>query len=343
MNETIKKLLPDVSYASTSSVCYDEAADMVKVRFFDQRRFENVDTFCSTFDHKYSENEISKLLDQVLDVLRPKYELNYTMYSEKNIIIVSTDGVLLIEISRNTVHVYGDRQITEYLTEILSEQNERCNVYWYYINRGSYDYQKFRMSYDLKAYDEHYPFLPGCNLKKYMQDYYDSKASILVLMGEPGTGKTSWIKQFIKTYNMNAMVSYDEKIIEQDEFYVEFMKEDERDIMIIEDADLLLTSRESDANKAMSRLLNLSDGLVNVLSKKIIFTTNLADISKIDNALIRPGRCFDVVDFRKLYRGEHQIVSDIHGLPYLDKEEATLSEVFNQEDMTFKRGKFGIA
>jgi ATP-dependent 26S proteasome regulatory subunit len=197
------------------------------------------------------------------------------------------------------------------------------------------------MSYDLKVYDQHYPFIE-CGYEKYMKRYMDSTSSILILLGEPGTGKTSFLKEMIRRYKLNAVVTYDEKLMESDEFYIDFTKDEDRDILIIEDADLLLTSRESDANKAMARLLNMSDGLVNLVRKKVIFTTNLNEINKVDDAILRPGRCFDVVNFRKLNQKEIQSVCHLHNLPMLDSKEATLSEVFNRDTRNFNKSKMGF-
>lgn len=334
----------DVTYSFAAGVSYDsEAAEMVKVRFIEARRALGLNTCAMTFDHQLEETRYYELVKQCCGLLdKAKYKYTYTMYSATMFNLLTDDGEIYIESSRNTLTVYGSYEDALWLKTNLAEDLSRCNVYWYFVRGGAYDYQKFMVEYEgIVAHDAHYPFLPK-PVMEYMQEYHDSKAPILVLLGEPGTGKTTFLKEYIRKYNLNAMVSYDEKIIEQDEFYVDFMRNDERDILIIEDADLLLTSRESDANKAMSRLLNLSNGLVNILSKKIIFTTNLSDIRRVDEALIRPGRCFDVVNFRKLSQAEHHKVSDVHNLPRLNAKTATLAEVFNQAEMTFKKERVGF-
>ncbi|MEJ8867663.1 hypothetical protein, partial [Pseudomonas jessenii] len=45
-------------------------------------------------------------------------------------------------------------------------------------------------------------------------------------------------------------------------------------------------------NQALHRFLNIADGVASADGKKIIFSTNLASVRDIDDALIRPGRCF---------------------------------------------------
>ena len=56
---------------------------------------------------------------------------------------------------------------------------------------------------------------------------------------------------------------------------------------------MLLKARTS-GNEDMHRFLGIADGIARAQSRKIIFTTNLPNITDIDPALIRPGRCFAV-------------------------------------------------
>jgi SpoVK/Ycf46/Vps4 family AAA+-type ATPase len=50
----------------------------------------------------------------------------------------------------------------------------------------------------------------------------------------------------------------------------------------------------------MHRFLNVGDGLVTVKGKKMVFSTNLPSVKNIDAALLRPGRCFDILNFDEL-------------------------------------------
>jgi len=43
---------------------------------------------------------------------------------------------------------------------------------------------------------------------------------------------------------------------------------------------------------------------VRAQSRKVIFTTNLPNINDIDDALLRPGRCYAVKNLRSLEPGE---------------------------------------
>lgn len=50
----------------------------------------------------------------------------------------------------------------------------------------------------------------------------------------------------------------------------------------------------------MSRLLNDTKGISPNKDIKIIFTSNLTNLSRIDQALTRPGRCFAQINFDKI-------------------------------------------
>jgi hypothetical protein len=63
--------------------------------------------------------------------------------------------------------------------------------------------------------------------------------------------------------------------------------------IVIEDMDFHLQKRK-EGNTSMYNLLAVSDGLINIDYKKMIISSNITSTKDIDEALLRPGRCFDI-------------------------------------------------
>src|ERR1700676_3197847 len=83
------------------------------------------------------------------------------------------------------------------------------------------------------------------------------------------------------------------RALEHGEIFVDVITGN-HDAFVIEDADHLLMAR-SNGNVDLHRFLAVADGVVRAQGRKIIFTTNLPNIGDIDEALVRPGRCFATV------------------------------------------------
>ena len=85
----------------------------------------------------------------------------------------------------------------------------------------------------------------------------------------------------------------------------------------------------------MHKFLNIGDGLVTTRNKKLIFSTNLPSIRDIDPALIRPGRCFDVLAFDYLTQQQAQALADEVGVELTgERDQWTIADVFFQQSTT---------
>jgi ATP-dependent 26S proteasome regulatory subunit len=75
-----------------------------------------------------------------------------------------------------------------------------------------------------------------------------------------------------------------------DVFLMKFLR-GSADALVIEDADHFLQPR-SEGNRELHRILVIADGVARSRGRKIIFSTNLRNIGDLDEALLRPGRCY---------------------------------------------------
>jgi SpoVK/Ycf46/Vps4 family AAA+-type ATPase len=185
-------------------------------------------------------------------------------------------------------------------------------VDWQFSNsRGTLVSNAFDEIADDVLIDEAYPQL-GAPVAQFIDRYLTAPETVLILLGPPGMGKTRLVRAILGAMSRrkedSALVMYtaDKSALEGDEIFVDFIT-GLHDAFIIEDADHLLQPR-TDGNKNLHRFLMIADGVVRAQSRKIIFTTNLPNIGSIDEALLRPGRCFATIQMRQLTRTEADAV-----------------------------------
>lgn len=169
------------------------------------------------------------------------------------------------------------------------------------------------------------------------------KAGLIMLYGIPGTGKTSLVKSLINDNRDTNFIFVDTSVCESisDGLFLDFLQENKNSVIVFEDCEKLLFSRDETVNESIGTILNLTDGIIAESMKiKFICTFN-CDLDKVDKALMRKGRLSIGYEFKKLSLEKTRAI-------YPDaKEEMTLAEAHNHLDdngyKEKKRTKIGFA
>ena len=70
----------------------------------------------------------------------------------------------------------------------------------------------------------------------------------------------------------------------------------------------------------------------------MIFTTNLENVNRIDEAITREGRCYGVIEFRPLTFEEAKIAAEVAKVRIpTDDREYTLAELFSTKNRIKKQ------
>jgi len=112
---------------------------------------------------------------------------------------------------------------------------------------------------------------------------------------------------------------------------ISFISKFRNSILLLEDAEMILTSSDEERNQAVSNILNISDGLLNDhMDMQIIATFNV-NKKVIDEALLRKGRLMVDYKFKKLTAIQATKLSKYIGLNKQYTEPKTLAEIYEEK------------
>lgn len=206
------------------------------------------------------------------------------------------------------------------------------SIDWHFLTaKGELQNATIEEMADDVLYDEAYPDVAG-GVSRLIREYLDADETVLVLQGPPGTGKTRLIRAILgemsrrkKGHQARALYTGDKKALESDEIFVKFITGWE-DAFIVEDADHILKPR-AEGNENLHRFLAIADGVVRAQGRKIVFSTNLPNIGDLDDALIRPGRCYARLTMRELSAAEAQKLLDRLGADAPARAQAAIASL----------------
>ena len=138
-----------------------------------------------------------------------------------------------------------------------------------------------------------------------------SARRLVLWHGAPGTGKTSAVRALMHAWQGWArpvVVTDPERLLTDGRYLRRLLLdvhdevaddgEDRWQLLVLEDAEALL--RKDTGGPAMSRLLNLTDGLLGQGLRCLFLITTNEPLAAVHPAVVRPGRCLAQVEFGPL-------------------------------------------
>lgn len=319
------------SMTKSSDIAYVETdfRDYITNQFVAKCAADRVDVYCDEL-HFTIIRELDRVIAKVLTDLGHAYTV-FASSSNRAQIVVHDLGIVSIRTNSNSsyVEVLGDAQLVEDVLTKLQETYSEITTSIEWMIGGDSSSVTIPLLTPQGVVDSSYPFIEE-GVEQFVEDFLKSTENILLLIGAPGTGKSNFIKYIISQSKQNALITYDPEIMKKDGIFAMFI-EGEYGALIMEDADTFLGAR-SEGNQMMAKFLNVGDGIVSMASKKLIFSTNLEKLDDIDPALLRPGRCFAVIQFRKMDTTEAKAFLADHGITSWSPtpgEEYSLAELYN--------------
>lgn len=188
------------------------------------------------------------------------------------------------------------------------------------------------------AKDHFYPWLKEkykCTITELFDEYLASNRSILFQIGSPGTGKSTMIRTLmLYAKRKQNYLADNQHVLESQAFGGWLCSAERGSIVAAEDADALTRSREKEGNATMSALLAAAQGVVH-RNVKFVISTNLSSLNRVDEALVRKGRCFEIMQYELLSARQAAEIREIELLPAFDFDKGkkfTLAEAFYPDD-----------
>lgn len=294
-------------------------------------QFKNIEDIWSVLELEFQLYSISKYKAMIIeDDFIASLNWHYT----------STHTGVMLSISSSSIKecLTYIEDITHNLQEfVINDESVKYNILQY-VN-GTLNETDYHETLDIEFNPLATPFIK--DVDDYIENFLNSKAPVLILQGEAGTGKTTFVKYILKAMqtknlhnkdDLRVTYSFDENIFFSNDFYKQLIYDD-YDVVVLEDINQMIHKNlDEDGLNPINKFLSITDGLISKY-KKIIITTNIESKNQLKSALLRPGRCYDVISFRKLEGKEIDNLCDSCEQDLdLQVESINLSEFYAKRD-----------
>jgi len=313
-------------------------------------------------DVSFTSDEFKKIIGELKEIFPDLSTYDYSR-GNNNLFKKFTSNSFKGYVRGNSIDLYGSFYFkTEedclaaweiYIKHSKEENEVEMFTYSYSMNNGSLQetvkvFKKEELDYISHLY---YPYL---DVDVMLDQFFTGSENILLLVGEPGLGKSKLSTMALKyAINNPDKIPYDKikqnpslenqfintvfvkstEVLANDSFW-RTLEKNSPDFCIIDDLDYMLTKRDAEVmssddaikNSFLNQFLSYTDG-VEKNKTKFIITTNQS-YEDIDSALLRKGRLFDILELRELDKHEGLIIWTDNNL-----DEQIFHELFNTHEI----------
>jgi energy-coupling factor transporter ATP-binding protein EcfA2 len=292
-------------------------------------RFYNrdIEKFWPMFREKFGSYILGKHFKRDFDQKEESAEIIYILKHE-----------IIVEQEPDEVSVYFQDEnselllkLQEFIKEFKKEKPEKAQINLIIMQPHGLDNKKIdfaKPALDLsRSYNDDFPGFHS-KILEILQE--ENRSGLHLLYGKPGTGKSTYIRHLCGVIKKEIVFLPGQMAQNLDNIAMtKYLMDNPNSILVIEDAEELIVSRDNQRNSNLAMILNITDGILGEsLGIQIIATFN-TDVRNIDPALKRKGRLKSAYEFKSLSPEKANALLREQNSDYYTNNEMTLAEIYN--------------